>query len=68
MRPIEILLIEDNPAEVVLIWHVLAESDLKVKVHLAVDGEQALQMLTAFRTDLDSAGSEHPQDPRVEVA
>jgi two-component system response regulator len=46
LRPLDIFLIEDNPADVVLFWHVLAESGLKVKVHLALDGEQALQMLT----------------------
>jgi two-component system, response regulator len=44
-KPIELFLIEDNPADVVLFWHVLAESGMKVKVHLATDGEQALQML-----------------------
>jgi CheY-like chemotaxis protein len=44
-KPVELLLIEDNPADVVLIWHVLAESGFKVKVHIATDGQQALQML-----------------------
>jgi CheY-like chemotaxis protein len=44
--PVELFLIEDNPSDVVLIWHVLAESGMKVKVHIAVDGQQALQMLT----------------------
>jgi DNA-binding response OmpR family regulator len=46
LKPVELLLIEDNPADVVLIWHVLAESGMQVKVHIAMDGEQALQMLT----------------------
>ena len=45
LRPVDIFLIEDNPADVVLFWHVLAESGMKVKVHLAIDGQQALQML-----------------------
>jgi CheY-like chemotaxis protein len=44
-QPVELFLIEDNPADVVLIWHVLAESGMKVKVHIAMDGQQALQML-----------------------
>ena len=44
-KPINLFLIEDDPAHVVLIWHVLSESGIKVKVHLATDGEQALQML-----------------------
>ena len=46
LKPVELFLIEDNPSDVVLIWHVLAESGMKVKVHIAMDGEQALQMLT----------------------
>jgi CheY-like chemotaxis protein len=46
LQPLDIFLIEDNPADVVLFWHVLAESGMKVKVHLALDGQQALQMLT----------------------
>jgi CheY-like chemotaxis protein len=46
LQPLDIFLIEDNPGDVVLFWHVLAESGMKVKVHLAVDGKQALQMLT----------------------
>jgi CheY-like chemotaxis protein len=46
LQPVDLFLIEDNPADVVLIWHVLAESGMKVKVHLAMDGQQALQMLT----------------------
>jgi two-component system response regulator len=45
LRPLDIFLIEDNPADVVMFWHVLAESGMKVKVHLALDGQQALQML-----------------------
>jgi CheY-like chemotaxis protein len=44
-KPVELLLIEDNPAEVVLIRHVLAESGFKVKVHIATDGQQGLRML-----------------------
>jgi DNA-binding response OmpR family regulator len=46
LQPIDLFLIEDNPADVVAIWHVLAASGMMVKVHLAVDGQQALQMLT----------------------
>jgi CheY-like chemotaxis protein len=46
LKPVELFLIEDNPADVVLIWQVLAESGMKVKVHIAMDGQQALQMLT----------------------
>jgi two-component system, chemotaxis family, response regulator Rcp1 len=54
LRPVELFLIEDNPADVQLIWHVLAESDMKVNVHIAMDGAQALQMLAdpEFRPNL----------------
>jgi two-component system KDP operon response regulator KdpE len=46
LQPLDIFLIEDHPANVVMIWHVLAESGMKVKVHLATDGQQALQMVS----------------------
>ena len=46
LQPVVVFVIEDNPADIVMIWHVLAESGMKVKIHLAVDGQQALQMLT----------------------
>jgi hypothetical protein len=35
LQPIDLFPIEDNPADVVAIWHILAESGTKVKVHLA---------------------------------
>jgi CheY-like chemotaxis protein len=46
LQPVDVFFIEDNPADIVMIWHVLAESGMKVKVHIAMDGQQALQMLT----------------------
>ncbi len=46
LKPVDVFFIEDNPADIVMIWHVLAESGLKVKIHIAMDGQQALQMLT----------------------
>ena len=45
LQPLDILLIEDNPGDASLIRQVLAESGMNVKVHLATDGQQALQML-----------------------
>jgi two-component system response regulator len=45
LQPLDILLIEDNPGDASLIRQVLAKSGMNVKVHLAVDGQQALQML-----------------------
>lgn len=43
--PVELFLIEDNPADVQLIWHVFAECGIKINIHIAMDGVQALQML-----------------------
>lgn len=45
MNPIEVLLVEDNAGDTLLIQQTLAEGRLPVKVHVARDGEQALQML-----------------------
>lgn len=45
MKPIEVLLVEDNAGDTLLIQQTLAESPLPVKLHVARDGEQALQML-----------------------
>lgn len=41
----EILLIEDNPGDALLIRQTLAEGPYPPNVHIAVDGEQAIQML-----------------------
>jgi CheY-like chemotaxis protein len=45
MKPVEVLLIEDNAGDTLLIGQILAECQLPVKLHVARDGEQALQML-----------------------
>lgn len=45
LKSVDVLLIEDNPGDAVLFRQVLAESGMNVKVHLATDGQQALQML-----------------------
>jgi DNA-binding response OmpR family regulator len=42
----EILLVEDNAGDAVLIRQILAESPVPVKLHIALDGEQALTMLS----------------------
>jgi CheY-like chemotaxis protein len=54
MKPIEVLLIEDNPGDAFLVRLVLAESETPIKVHLAQDGMEALLMLAseAVRPDL----------------
>ncbi len=46
MKPVEVLLIEDNAGDTLLIGQILAECQLPVRLHVARDGEQALQMLS----------------------
>jgi len=45
MKPVEVLLVEDNAGDTLLIQQTLAEGSISVKLHVARDGEQALQML-----------------------
>lgn len=45
MKPVEVLLIEDNAGDTLLIGQILAECQLPVRLHVARDGEQALEML-----------------------
>jgi CheY-like chemotaxis protein len=44
-RAVEILLVEDNPADVVLLNEALASSGWQHRLHLAEDGEAALDFL-----------------------
>jgi CheY-like chemotaxis protein len=44
-RPIEILLVEDNPADVRLTVEVFKQAKLRNTLHVAEDGETALAML-----------------------
>jgi DNA-binding response OmpR family regulator len=46
LKTLDILLIEDNPGDALLVQQILGESGINVKVHLAMDGQKALQMLT----------------------
>ena len=55
MNRIDILLVEDNPADAELISETLQSCDLLVDMHVSVDGEEALlflQSLLDARTDL----------------
>jgi CheY-like chemotaxis protein len=52
MKPMEVLLIEDNAGDTLLIGQILADCQLPVKLHIARDGEQALDMLTNANLDL----------------
>ena len=46
MKPVEVLLVEDNAGDVLLVRRTLAEGPVPVNLHLAQDGEQALQVLS----------------------
>lgn len=44
-RPIEILLVEDNPGDIRLTQEALAEAKVKNRLHVARDGEVAIEFL-----------------------
>jgi two-component system, chemotaxis family, response regulator Rcp1 len=46
MVPVEVLLVEDNAGDALLASQILAEAPVPVKLHIARDGAQALQMLS----------------------
>jgi CheY-like chemotaxis protein len=45
MAPVEVLLVEDDAGDALLISQILAEAAMPVKLRIARDGAQALQML-----------------------
>ena len=45
MKPIEVLVVDDNSGDVLLICQALTEQLFPVRVHVALDGAQALQLL-----------------------
>jgi CheY-like chemotaxis protein len=54
VRPLEVLLVEDNPGDVLLVRQILGREPYPINLRLAVDGEQGLQMLESshFKPDL----------------
>jgi DNA-binding response OmpR family regulator len=54
MKPLEVMLVEDDTGEALLIDEILAESPTPVNLHVARDGMQALLMLALgqFHPDL----------------
>lgn len=46
LRPIDILLVEDNPGDVRLVREALADSKIRNTIRVASDGEEAIAMLT----------------------
>jgi CheY-like chemotaxis protein len=53
MRPIEVLLVEDNTGDAMLIWQALYGCPVPFHLHTARDGEEALLMLTNPHVHLD---------------
>jgi CheY-like chemotaxis protein len=58
-RPIEILLVEDNPDDVELTLHALRKENLANNIHIARDGEEALEFLFGGDARAERS-SEHP--------
>lgn len=48
-RPIEILLVEDNPGDIILTKEAFAEAKIKNNIHIARDGEEALLYLNRHK-------------------
>lgn len=57
-RPLEILLVEDDPGEVDLTMETLRESKLKIRITVVGDGVEALAYLKE-----NGKGSDHPKFP-----
>ena len=53
MKSIEVLLIEDNSGDILLIRQTLAHEPFPVKVRVAMDGKQAMQILADRNVDPD---------------
>src|SRR5215469_13173683 len=50
---IEVLLVEDNAGDALLVQQIAAECAVPVRIHIALDGQQALEMLSASYLKLD---------------
>ena len=61
VREVEILLIEDNPADVELTLHALSSENLSNKIHVVRDGEEALDFVFARADYADRANSKPPR-------
>jgi len=53
MKPVEVLLIEDNAGDITMVRQALAREPFPVAIHVAVDGKQAAQMLEAHHFEPD---------------
>src|SRR5215469_17529940 len=53
MRPIELMVVEDQAGDVLMIRQALAGERIPVSIHVAVDGKQAVDMLAGRHFDPD---------------
>jgi two-component system, chemotaxis family, response regulator Rcp1 len=56
-KPIDILLVEDNPGDVMLVQEALSDSKVRNRLHVASDGEQAMEFV---RREGKHAGAPRP--------
>ena len=61
LRQIEILLVEDNPDDVELTLHALRKENLANSIHVARDGEEALQFLFCNGVHADRSFEQPPR-------
>ncbi len=59
--PIEILLVEDNPDDVELTLHALRKEKLANSIHVARDGEEALEFLFCNGVHAERSGERPPK-------
>ena len=50
-EPIHILLVEDNPADIRLTQEAIKENKIKVNLHIAMDGVEAMDFLKKHSAD-----------------
>ena len=60
-RPVEILLVEDNPDDVELTLHALRKENLANSIHVARDGEEALDFLFCNGSHADRSSERLPK-------
>jgi CheY-like chemotaxis protein len=67
LRPVEVLLVEDNAGDILMVKQALAGERYPVSINVAVDGKQALDMLAGchFDPDLVILDFESPETGRL---
>jgi two-component system response regulator len=52
-KPVEVLLVEDNSGDILVVKHAIARERFPVSIRVAVDGEQAIDLLGRHHFDQD---------------